>query len=168
MSKHKAVKPPKRLRRNVALLFVVLLVLSLGGATQASSSDKPFLALNGKHSGIYKSSSAQYITPNKWTNFKLPNRGAFDLNGKRTLFFAQLHLRCKKSPKFVKIRLARHLPDGTQDTTGTNTWVTNPIPRTWQGSLWWESKTKDPITAQFYVAGGKCFSPQRQFKWWQP
>lgn len=93
----------------------------------------------------------------------------FQLDGKRALFFAQLHLRCTKQPNSVKIRLARIHADGSLDTTGTNTWVLGKnAPKTFQGSLWWESLTKYPITAQFKVNGGKCVSTQRQLKFWQP
>ena len=151
--------------RNISFSLVAALILSLSSSSDAKTND-PSMFINGKHSGIHKSTAVQQVTPNKWTNFK---GGGFSLHGPRALFFAQLHLTCTKKPKFIKIRLARHHKDGSLDTTGTNTWVLGAnMPKTWQGTIWWESKTKYPITAQFYVAGGKCSSPERQFKWWRP
>lgn len=151
--------------RNVSFSLVIALIFSLNVSSNAQSND-PSMFINGKHSGIHKSTAVQRVTPNKWTDFK---GGGFKLGGPKTLFFAQLHLTCSKPPKYIKIRLARHHKNGSLDTTGTNTWVLNKnMPKTWQGTIWWESKTTYPITAQFYVAGGKCFSPQRQFKWWRP
>lgn len=168
MSKHKASRVAldrSKFWRNVSFALVLVLVASLGGSSHATSSD-PSMFINGKHAGIHKSTAVQHVTPNKWTNFK---GGGFALHGPRALFFAQLHLKCTVKPKFVKVRLARHHKNGSLDTTGTNTWVLGKnAPQTWQGTIWWESRTKYPITAQFYVAGGKCFSPERQFKWWRP
>ena len=166
--KHKAVKSVDRAKvwRNVAVVLVVLWCLFSLTASQASTNNDPSMFVNGKHSGIHKDTRSQVVVANKWTDFE---GGGFKLNGKRSLFFAQLHLTCSAKPTFVKVRLARHHKNGLLDTTGTNTWVTGAgMPDSWQGSLWWESDTKYLITAQFYVAGGKCFSPQRQFKWWQP
>ena len=103
----------------------------------------------------------------KWQTFK--GCDPFVLGGERSLFFAQLHINCTKRPKYVKLRIARIKPDGTKDTTGTTTWsFTKDTTKDWQGSMWWESKTKYPIVAQYKVVGGKCYSDQRQFKWWQP
>lgn len=131
----------------------------------ASVDPVPYVTGSNK-SGLHKDTKNQKVTSNKWINFQ---GGGFTLNGDRSLFFAQLHLTCTKNPKYVKIRLARHLKNGKLDTTGTNTWVLGKgTPKNWQGSTWWESRTFHPITAQFYVGGGKCVSPQRQFKYWQP
>ena len=163
--RHLAERDRAKAWRNVAIVLVFLFCLTTLTSSRATSSD-PSMFINGKHSGIHKSTASQRIIPNKWTDFK---GGGFALHGPRALFFAQLHLRCSKKPKFVKIRLARHHKNGSLDTTGTNTWVLGAnAPKTWQGTIWWESKTKYPITAQFYVAGGKCVSPERQFKWWRP
>jgi hypothetical protein len=119
-----------------------------------------------KKSGLCKNVKHQKVTGN-WQNFG--GCEPFKLNGDRSLFFAQLHINCTKRPKYVKIRLARLKPNGTKDTTGTNTWsFTKNTTRDWQGSMWWESKTKHPIVAQYKVVGGKCYSDQRQVKWWQP
>jgi hypothetical protein len=138
--------------------------LLLAFSTQAVASD-PYLVQKSKKSGIQKSLKHQKVT-GKWQNFGSVK--PFKLNGKRTLFFAQLHLNCTKRPKYVKIRLAR-VKSGKDDTTGTNTWTfTKNTTKDWQGSLWWESKTKYPIIAQYKVIGGKCYSNQRQLKWWQP
>jgi hypothetical protein len=119
-----------------------------------------------KKSGICKVESDQRVT-GKWQTFK--DCEPFVLGGDRSLFFVQLHINCEKRPKYVKLRLARLLPDGKRDTTGTTTFsFTKDTTKDWQGTMWWEAKTNHPIVAQYKVVGGKCYSDQRQFKWWQP
>jgi hypothetical protein len=149
------------------LVLTCALILSLLGASQAkANSSEPYIVATAKKSGLCKSDKDQQIT-GKWQTFA--GCKPFVLGGDRSLFFAQLHINCTKRPKYVKIRLARLKPDGTRDTTGTNTWsFTKNTTRDWQGSIWWEAKTKHPIIAQYKVVGGKCYSDQRQFKWWQP
>ena len=127
----------------------------------------PYVTASAKVSGLCKNTDGQSYKPYKWTTFQ--GCEPYDLGGSRSLFFAQLHLTCTKPPKYVKIRFARLLSDGKRDTTGTTTWVLGKgTPKTWQGSTYWEMKTKHPIVAQFKVGGGKCNSPQRQFKYWTP
>jgi len=127
---------------------------------------QPLLVSKAKHSGICKTWIDQHAKQGDWVTFR--GCDPFQLNGKRSLFFAQLHLTCKKKPRWVKIRLARLTPTGW-DSTGTNSWTLGPsAPRKWQGSIWWESKTKWPIVAQYKYGGGSCVSTQRQLKWWQP
>jgi hypothetical protein len=127
----------------------------------------PYVTASAKVSGLCKNTDAQSYKPYKWTTFA--GCEPFNLGGSRSLFFAQLHLTCTKPPKYVKIRFARLLPDGKRDTTGSTTWVLGKgTPKTWQGSTYWEMKTKHPIVAQFKVGGGKCSSPERQFKYWTP
>lgn len=157
------------LKRLIVLLLLIGVVLSLGGSSASSAELEPYLVQTSKKSGYWKSHVDQSVNG----SWQILRNGSgpygFDLNGKRTLFFVQLHLTCSKKPRYVKIQLARVLPSGKLDTTGTNTWVVgSESTPTWQGSFWWESKTKYPIIARFKVVGGKCFSPQRQFKWWQP
>ena len=149
------------------LVLTCALILSLLGASQAkANSSEPYIVATAKKSGLCKSEKDQRIT-GKWQTFA--GCEPFALGGDRSLFFAQLHINCTKRPKYVKIRLARLKPDGTRDTTGTNTWsFTKNTTKDWQGSIWWEAKTKHPIVAQYKVVGGKCYSDQRQFKWWQP
>lgn len=152
------------MRKTAGVMLAGLIVLA--GSISSAQSAEPYIVKTAKKSGLCKSEKDQQVT-GKWQNFAYCE--PFDLNGNRSLFFAQLHINCEKRPKYVKIRLARLHPDGTLDTTGTNTWsFTKDTTRDWQGSLWWESKTKYPIIAQFKVKGGKCYSDQRQFKWWQP
>jgi hypothetical protein len=143
------------------------LILSLLTATPAQANDvEPYIVATAKKSGLCKVESDQSVT-GKWQTFK--DCDPFVLGGERSLFFAQLHINCTKRPKYVKLRIARLKPDGTKDTTGTTTWsFTKDTTKDWQGSMWWESKTKYPIVAQYKVVGGKCYSDQRQFKWWQP
>jgi hypothetical protein len=151
----------------IRLTLACALALSLITPTPAQADTfVPYLVKNAKKSGYCKTTKDEFIT-GKWQNFG--GCEPFKLNGKRSLFFAQLHINCTVRPKYVKIRLARLRPDGTKDTTGTNTWsFTKNTTKDWQGSLWWESKTKYPMIAQYKVVGGKCYSDQRQFKWWQP
>jgi hypothetical protein len=152
------------MRRRIATCTIAFLLI-FGSQVQASAKE-PYIVANAKKSGLCKSEKNQSAT-GKWQTFS--GCKPFALNGKRSLFFAQLHINCTKRPKYVKIRLARLLPNGKKDTTGTNTWsFTKETTKDWQGSIWWESKTKYPMVAQFKVIGGKCYSDQRQFKWWQP
>jgi hypothetical protein len=150
-------------RKAAGLILASLIVF----ATSASAeSAEPYIVATAKKSGLCKSEADQRVT-GKWQTFA--GCEPFALGGNRSLFFAQLHLTCTKPPKYVKIRIARLLPNGKRDTTGTTTWVLGKgTPKTWQGATYWELKTKHPIVAQFKVGGGKCYSPQRQFKWWQP
>lgn len=127
---------------------------------------EPYLVPMAKKSGLCKVESNQSVT-GKWQTFK--NCDPFVLGGERALFFVQLHINCEKRPKYVKLRLARLLPNGKRDTTGTTTFsFTKDTTKDWQGTMWWEAKTNHPIVAQYKVVGGKCYSDQRQFKWWQP
>jgi hypothetical protein len=127
---------------------------------------QPYVVATAKKSGICKVESDQRVT-GKWQTFA--DCEPFALGGDRSLFFVQLHINCTKRPKYVKLRLARLKPDGTKDTTGTTTFSFTPeTTKDWQGTMWWESKTTYPIVAQYKVKGGKCYSDQRQFKWWQP
>jgi hypothetical protein len=127
---------------------------------------EPYIVPMAKKSGLCKVESNQSVT-GKWQTFK--NCDPFVLGGERSLFFVQLHINCEKRPKYVKLRLARLLPDGSKDTTGTTTFsFTDETTKDWQGTMWWESKTTYPIVAQYKVVGGKCYSDERQFKWWQP
>jgi hypothetical protein len=140
--------------------------LFLFGSQVHAQAVEPYVVKTAKKSGLCKSEANQRIT-GKWQNFG--GCKPFKLGGDRSLFFAQLHINCKKRPKYVKIRLARLLPNGKKDTTGTTTFsFTKDTTKDWQGTMWWEAKTNRPIVAQYKVVGGKCYSDQRQFKWWQP
>jgi hypothetical protein len=151
-------------KRLTAILGVSILLFSVPVTAKEAT---PHVAANSKSSGICKSTDTQNYKPYKWTTFN--GCKPFALNGDRSLFFAQLHLTCSKPPRYVKLRLARLLPDGSRDTTGTTTWVLGTgTPKTWQGTTYWEAKTKYPIVAQFKIGGGKCYTPQRQIKYWQP
>ena len=128
---------------------------------------EPYVVAMAKNAKHCKAEGNQSIKDKKWITFA--GCDPFVLGGDRALFFAQLHLTCTKRPRYVKIRLARLLPNGKKDTTGTNTWVLGAnAPLIWEGTTYWESKTKYPIVAQFKVRGGKCYSDERQIKYWQP
>jgi hypothetical protein len=152
------------MRRRIATCAIAL---SLVFTSQVhAEATQPYVVATAKKSGLCKVESNQSVT-GKWQTFK--NCDPFVLGGERSLFFVQLHIMCDKRPKYVKLRLARLHPDGTKDTTGTTTFsFTKETTKDWQGTMWWESKTKYPIVAQYKVVGGKCYSDERQFKWWQP
>jgi hypothetical protein len=149
------------------LVLTCALTLSLLGASQAkANSVEPYIVSTAKKSGLCKNEANQKVT-GKWQTFA--GCEPFALGGDRSLFFVQLHINCTKRPKYVKLRLARLLPNGKRDTTGTTTFsFTKDTTKDWQGTMWWEAKTNHPIVAQYKVVGGKCYSDQRQFKWWQP
>jgi hypothetical protein len=151
-------------KRLTAILGVSVLMFAVPVTAKEAT---PYVAAYSKVSGLCKNTDKQTYKPYKWTTFQ--GCEPYALGGNRSLFFAQLHLTCSKPPKYVKLRLARLLPDGKQDTTGTTTWVLGAgTPKTWQGTTYWEAKTEYPIVAQFKVGGGKCYTPQRQIKYWQP
>ena len=76
------------------------------------------------------------------------------------------------NPTYLKLRFARHLPNGTLDTTGTNTWVIgkNFTGATFHASVCWTMDTKYSVTAQVKLVGGASsyVSNLRQFKAWSP
>jgi hypothetical protein len=144
------------------LVLFVVFALSVFGFTSAQANPV---------NDIKKSTSSVPLKIGKWRNVPFGGDDAFTLNGERTLWAAQLHVSCKKAPKYIKMRLARHLPNGKLDTTGTNTWMLNKkMPnKSWQGSFVWETKSEYPMTVQYKIIGGKgCSSNSRQFKYWQP
>lgn len=151
------------MRKAASLALAGLLVLWVSPSEAESA--EPYVVATAKKSGLCKSEVDQRVT-GKWQNFF--GCEPFALGGERSLFFVQLHINCEKRPKYVKLRLARITPEGN-DTTGTTTFsFTKETTKDWQGTMWWESKTKHPIVAQYKVVGGKCYSDERQFKWWQP
>lgn len=122
-------------------------------------------------SKLKKDTSTVQLKVGKWKDIPFEQGNLFTLDGQRTLWAAQLHMTCDKAPKYIKMRLARHLPNGKLDTTGTNTWMTNKkLPnKMWQGSFVWETNSKYPISVQYKIIGGAgCYSPIREFKYWQP
>lgn len=147
--------------RKTSALAVALVLIS---ATQVAADD-PYIALNAKQAHHQKTLADQPIVKG-WQDFA--GIEPYALGGNRALFFTQLRLKCSKDPRYVKVRLARITPDGL-DTTGTTTWVLgNQSPDSWSGTTYWESLTKYPIKPQFKVVGGKCYSSERQFKYWMP
>jgi hypothetical protein len=145
-----------------SLVLFVIISLSLFGFTSAQANPV---------SKLKKDTSTVTLKIGKWRDVPFSKGNAFTLNGKRTLWVAQLHMSCKKAPKYVKMRFARHLPNGKIDSTGTNTWMLNgkKPKKSWQGSLVWESNSTHPMTVQYKIMGGKgCKSSSRQFKYWQP
>lgn len=144
-----------------AALAVALVALLLGApTTQANELE---------NSRLKKSESKQVLkTNNKWQTLQFNGGDAWTLNGDRTLWAAQVHVYCKKKPKYIKMRLARVKSNGKLDTTGTTTW-SGIATKKWQGSFLWASRSLHPMVVQIKIKGGKgCYSPSRQFKYWQP
>lgn len=149
------------------LAVIVTIVTVTAAAPVIALDSQPYAVATAKTSGLCKTLTDQTYKPGKWTTFQ--GCDPFVLGGARSMFFSQLRLTCTKRPRYVKMRLARIHPDGSTDTTGTNTWVMGKnAPLSWSGSQWWESNTKFPIVAQFKIVGGQCVASERQFKWWQP
>jgi hypothetical protein len=147
-----------RIRAVLAAALVAILI----GTPNVYASKAP-------SSGLKKSETRQNLkSDNKWRTLKFDGNNAWELNGKRTLWSAQAHVYCDVAPKYIKMRLARVKPDGTKDTTGTTTWSAIATTK-WQGTFLWETKSKYPMIVQIKVNGGKgCYSPIREFKYWQP
>ena len=144
------------------LIVFVAFVLSFSGVSPAKAD---------LTDGIKKDSKTVTLKIGKWRDVPFNGDDAFTLNGERTVWLTQLHVSCKKAPKYIKMRLARHLPNGKLDTTGTNTWMLNGKKpnKEWQGSFVWETESTNPMTVQYKIMGGKgCKSDSRQFKYWQP
>ena len=146
------------LRKIVAVSLSTALVLMLSSSQADAGASK-----------LKKDESTVSLRTNKWTNIPFSSGNSFTLNGERTLWVAQLHMQCKKKPRYVKMRLARNLPNGKLDTTGTNTYAYPKGIKVWNGTLLWETKSNYPMTVQYKImGGGGCTSSNRQFKWWQP
>lgn len=145
-----------------SLVIFVVFIISVYGFTSAQANPV---------NKMKKDTTSVPLKIGKWRDVPFSGDDAFTLNGARTLWAAQLHVTCRKAPKYIKMRLARHLPNGKLDTTGTNTWMLNKkMPnKSWQGSFVWETKSDYPMTVQYKIIGGKgCSSNSRQFKYWQP
>jgi hypothetical protein len=142
----------------VAISLSTALVLTLSSSQADAGTSK-----------LKKDESTVSLRTNKWTDVPFKGENSFKLNGKRTLWVSQLQMKCKKKPRYVKMRLARHLPNGKLDTTGTTTYAYPKSVKVWNGTLLWETKSKYPMSVQYKIMGGsKCTSSSRQFKWWQP
>jgi hypothetical protein len=144
-------------------LVILFVVFSLSVFGIASSQANPINKMK-------KDTSTVTLKIGKWRDVPFNGNNDFTLNGERTLWAAQLHVTCKKAPKYIKMRFARHLPNGKIDSTGTNTWMLNGKKpnKSWQGSLVWETSSDYPMTVQYKIMGGKnCKSGSRQFKYWQ-
>jgi hypothetical protein len=119
----------------------------------------------------WKSTNPQWIQANKWTTLDFNGKSAITkVSRNRALYCAQLGLKYDKPPRYIKMRFARLLPNGTKDTTATNTWVMGKnSPGTFHGSLCWSISTKYPVTIETKIGGtGKYQSHLRQFKAWSP
>lgn len=127
------------------------------------------LAVVPTGSKVEKIETVQHYSNRAWTDFDLGTKDTVSLNGKRTLYFIHTSLRCSITPEYVQLRFARHIPGKSLDTTGTNTWFTHGSKlHKFTISQTWTMETKYPVSAQIKVAGGNCWSVERQFKWWQP
>lgn len=149
--------------------FLVLFSAFALSTSLIVSGNIPAKADAADNSRYKKDESTVSLKIGKWRDVPFKQGDSFTLNGQRTLWAAQLHVTCSKAPKYIKMRLARHTPNGL-DTTGTNTWMLNgKLPnKSWQGSLVWETLSFHPMTVQYKIMGGKgCKSTSREFKYWQ-
>lgn len=146
------------MKKLVAVSITTTLILMLSSSQADAGASK-----------LKKDESTVSLRMNKWTDVPFSSGNSFTLNGKRTLWVAQLHVKCNKKPRYIKMRLARHLPSGKLDTTATTVYTYPKGIKTWQGTLLWETRSKHPMTVQYKImGGGGCTSSSRQFKWWQP
>lgn len=125
----------------------------------------------GSNTVFWQDYGDQKIKGKKWVTLNYHGNQAIKKEGKgRTLYCVKMHIRYTKKPAYIKLRLARVLPNGSLDTTGTNTWVLGPeTPTKWQGSLCWIIDTDYPVEAQVKIGGkGSYTSYMRQFKAWSP
>ena len=120
----------------------------------------------------WKTEETQWIKANGWKTLKFDGKTSISkMKRSRALYCTQVGLKLpEKRPSYIKIRFARVLPDGTLDTTATNTWVLNKkAPDTWHGSICWPISTKHPVKVQIKIKGsGSYESHLRQFKAWSP
>ena len=143
-------------------MFPVFIALFLSNPAEA-------LAKETVH---WKTEETQWIKANGWKTLKFDGKTSITkMKRSRALYCTQVGLKLpEKRPSYIKIRFARVLPDGTLDTTATNTWVLNKkAPDTWHGSICWPISTKHPVKVQFKIKGsGSYESHLRQFKAWSP
>jgi hypothetical protein len=144
------------------LIVAVLVAGSLISASTAFANSK------APH---WKTESPQTVG-SKWTTLAFNEGSAMPARSGRALYSVQVRIDCTKKtkPRYVKIRLSRILPDGSRDTTGTNTWLwTKQGPRVFYASHMWQIKATHPVEAQIKIVGGTCKTvTTRQFKLWQP
>ncbi len=140
-------------------LFIVLFL--------ASSS-----VVSAKESVHWKTQKTQWIKANSWKTLDFDGKTSISkISKSRALYCTQVGLKLpKKKPDYIKVRFARVLPNGTLDTTATNTWVLGKkAPETWHGSICWAISTEHPVKVQIKIKGkGSYESHLRQFKAWSP
>jgi hypothetical protein len=147
----------------------ILLVAGLIATLTAS----PTTANSGKETIVWKDTSSQVIPQNKWTNLTFNGKTSIKQTKKtRALYCTQLHLATgKNKPRYVKMRFARQMPNGSLDTTATNTWkIGKGGPKVFHGSMCWSISTPYPVAVQVKVVGGQrsWVSTERQVKVWSP
>jgi hypothetical protein len=144
------------------LIVAVLVAASLVAASTARASTE---------SPQWKTERPQAVG-GKWTTLTFDEGSAMPARTGRALYSVQVRIDCtgKTKPKYIKIRLSRIKPDGSRDTTGTNTWVwTKRGPNVFYASHLWQIKATHPTEAQIRIVGGNCKTvTTRQFKLWQP
>lgn len=147
-------------KRIVSILSIISLIIFIP------------VPVNAKESIRYKSTQNQSIKKGKWVTLDFNGKQSIQGNGKRSLFCYQVAIdtKGKKSPKYVKVRLAREKSKGL-DTTATNTYFFTAKPGSeFVASNCWTILTKSPVVVQVRITGGsKTYtSDVRQFKMWTP
>lgn len=141
----------------------LLVVLVLGSGTSEAS-------VHGSHIE-HKSTTPQRFELDRWVTLDFKGSDIMPATDARALYSIQVGIPCKgKKPDWIRLRLARRLPNGTLDTTGTNTWVLGQkSPDTLWLSHLWQINARHPVEAQIKVHGGSChYMTTRQFKRWIP
>ena len=157
----------KRNTLPISLMSGLLILAGLVASPSAQATETIF----------WKEVSSQKVSKGKWTNmtFKRGNQTKTTIKNStnaRALFCAKAHVKVPKGGiDYIKIRFARHLPNGKLDTTGTTTWVVGRTKlNNWQGTTCWPINTEHPVSIQIKVVGkSKSYSVyQKQFKIWNP
>jgi hypothetical protein len=144
------------------LLVAVLVAGSLVSSSAAQASTK---------APQWKTDKPQFIGKG-WKTLTFDEGTSMPKRKGRAIYSVQVRIDCTKKtkPQYVKIRLSRILPDGSKDTTGTNTWLCNKNgPKVFYAYYMWQIKANRPVEAQIKIVGGTCKTvTTRQFKQWRP
>ena len=143
--------------------IAVLVAFAIGLSTTTA-------AAQGRHIER-KTEKPQHYQLDTWITLDINGQTTMPAINARGLYSIQVAIPCKGTkPDWIRLRLARVLPDGRLDTTGTNTWVIGQkAPQTLWLSHLWQINAHRPVKAQIKIHGGSCsYMTTRQFKLWIP